>query len=161
MWFSNTPISSGISPLFISFWFLLYAFFILIFSRKHCVTIMLWISCTCLPVEKNQLVLANFMFSAHTQLYRVPRPELYAVSLSLSCFLSVFYTLILLCFEVKIFPILNIYWGLRPLINHFLSSLPSKLMAMFKVSISRTEVLEKAVGVSLNSINPVLTAHWG
>ena len=88
-----------------------HAFFILFFSRKRCVTIMLWISCTFLPVEKNQVVLANFMFSAHTQFYRGPRPELYAVSLSLSCFFFVFYTLILLHFEVKTFPIWNVYWG--------------------------------------------------
>ena len=105
MCFSNTPITSALS--FVPFLLIPSAmpFFILFFSRKRCVTIMLWISCTFLPVEKNQVVLANFMFSAHTQFYRGPRPELYAVSLSLSCFFFVFYTLILLHFEVKTFPI--------------------------------------------------------
>ena len=120
---------------------------------------MLWISYTFLPAEKktkwNQPVLCFLPTRGGAE---YPKPELYAISLSLSCLLSLLHILFFHHFEVKIFfSHLNIWWRLRLLINYFLSSFSSKLMVLLKVNIPGTEVLEKAVWVSLNSPSTILT----
>lgn len=164
LYFSDIPITSSISSLFLSFWFLLLCLFTVYFCQKTISIMMIqWhyaLDLLHLPSsrEKNKWNLPVLCFLPTHGGAEYPKPELYAISLSLSCLLSRLHILFLHHFEVKIFfSHLNICWRFRLLINYFLSSFSSKLMVLLKVNIWGTEVLEKAVRVSLNSPSPILT----